>query len=57
MAEKEGLLWERNMKINEARKLFHELWTKEVGTPGYDREIKRKWMDLQWALIELGVPM
>ena len=54
MAEKEGLLWERNMKINEARKLFHELWTKEVGTPGYD---KKKWMDLQAALQELGVPV
>jgi hypothetical protein len=36
----------------EVRKLFHELWTKEVGQPGYEKE---KWMDLQWALQQLGV--
>lgn len=37
---------------DEARRLFHEIWTKEVGSPGYD---KRKWEDLQWALQQLGV--
>lgn len=38
----------------EAKRLFHELWTKEVDKPGYD---KKKWMDLQWALQQLGVPV
>jgi hypothetical protein len=45
---------ERQAKIQEARKLFHELWTKEVGKPDYDKE---KWINLQWVLTELGVPV
>jgi hypothetical protein len=48
---------ERNGLINEVKRLFHELWTKEVGTPGYDRKNRKKWMDLQRALNELGVPV
>jgi hypothetical protein len=45
---------DRAGKIDAARKLFHELWTKEVGTPGYD---KKKWMELQWLLTQLGIPV
>jgi hypothetical protein len=45
---------ERKAIGKEARKLFHELWTKEVGQPGYD---KKKWMDLQVALQMLGAPV
>jgi hypothetical protein len=45
---------EQNRKLNEARKLFHEIWTSNVGAQEYD---KKKWMDLQWALQELGVPV
>jgi hypothetical protein len=45
---------ERDAKVQEARRLFHELWTKEVGTPGYD---KKKWIYIQWVLTELGVPV
>jgi hypothetical protein len=35
----------------EARVLFHELWTRDVGTDGYDRE---KWMRLE-RLLEAGI--
>ena len=33
-------------------KLFHELWTSQVGKEGYD---KKKWMELQELLSGLGV--
>jgi hypothetical protein len=32
---------ERKAIEQEARRLFHELWTEEVGTPGYAR---KEWM-------------
>ncbi len=41
-------------KVEKARALFHELWTKAVGMPDYDKE---KWMELQQALTDLGIPM
>ncbi len=48
---------ERKTIEKEARRLFHELWTEEVGTPGYTRERRKKWMDLQVALQLLGAPV
>lgn len=45
---------ERQERVDEARRLFHELWTKEVGWIGYE---KKKWMALQQALTDLGIPM
>lgn len=35
-----------------AKKLFHELWGRDVGSPGYD---KRKWGELQTLLAQLGI--
>lgn len=45
---------ERKAAIEKTRALFHHLWTKNVGTPGYD---KKAWMDLQWVMTDLGVPL
>jgi len=35
-----------------AHDLFHRLWTKAVGTPGYD---KRQWQDLNHAIETLAL--
>lgn len=48
---------ERKAIEKDARRLFHELWTEEVGTSGYTRERRSKWMDLQTALQLLGAPV
>ncbi len=38
-------------KFFAADRLMHELWTKAVGTPGYD---KQKWRALEAAIIDLA---
>ena len=48
---------ERKALEQEARRLFHELWSEEVGTPIYTRERRSKWMSLQMALQLLGAPV
>ena len=48
---------ERKATEQEVRRLFHELWTEEVGTEIYNRKRKEKWMDLQVALQLLGIPV
>lgn len=45
---------ERKASIEKARELFHRLWRKDVGTPGYD---KKAWMNLQQVMTDLGVPL
>jgi hypothetical protein len=36
----------------EIKRLFHKLWSKDVGTAGYD---KRDWMELQRRLQARGI--
>ena len=36
----------------EIKGLYHKLWSKDVGTPGYD---KRDWMELQRLLQARGI--
>jgi len=39
----------------EIKRLFHKLWSKDVDLPGYRKEIKPDWMELQRLLQARGI--